>query len=214
MKNISLIALALAAGTALAAADSTATPPTAPTKSPAPARAATAKPAAKPAKPMSAAAKAEAATIEKFVALQDAAITCFKELGVTLEGVTDETSADAAAPAVRVLSEQLCSVIARAEALGEPSVAVKQAIMARMADKTEQEELANQVMMPLLDLMMQEPPCYGSDALHDELMAMLVNLQGAAGMEEDDDAEGTEGSAPLQEPDADEAADNADATEE
>ncbi len=144
---------------------------------------------------------AEAATVEKFVSLQDAAIATFLELGGTLRGVKDRESADEAAPAVKMAGEQLYTIISAVEALGEPSEAAQQAIMARVANVAEKNEIVEQVMLPLLTLMMQQPPCYGSEALQVELTNLLANLQGAAGMEETDEAQGP---APLQEPDADE----------
>ncbi len=145
---------------------------------------------------------AEAAVIEQFVALQDAAISTFLQLGDTLHGVKDKDSADAAAPTVREAGEKLAGIITQVEALGEPSEAAQQAIMSRLANVSEKNEITEQVMVPLLTLMMQNPPCHGSQSLHTELTNLLVNLQGAGGV----DAEDEEESAPLQEPDADEAA--------
>ncbi len=144
---------------------------------------------------------AEAAVIEKFVALQDAAISTFLSLGDTLESVKDEKSADAAAPTVKAAGEKLADIITKVEALGDPSEAAQQAIMSRLANISEKNEIAEQVMVPLLTLMMQNPPCYGSEALHTEITNLLANLQGAAGIDE----AAEEGISPLQEPDADEA---------
>ncbi len=129
------------------------------------------------------------------------------ELGETLRGVKDKEKADAAAPTVKMAGEQLCTIIASVEALGEPSEAAQQAIMARVANVAEKNEIVEQVMVPLLTLMMQEPPCYGSEALQTELSNLLANLQGAAGIDE----EGEEGVeiVPLQEPDSDETAEAA-----
>ncbi len=145
-------------------------------------------------------APAEAALVEKFVNLQDAAIATFLELGDTLRGVKDKEGADAAAPAVRIAGEQLYTIISAVEALGDPSEAAQQAIMARVANVAEKNRIVEQVLVPLLTLMMQEPPCYGSEALQLELSNLLANLQGAAGVEEGEPDTPT----PLQEPDADE----------
>ncbi len=191
MKLTHLIALAATACStlALAATDKPAAPKEA------------AKPA-KAAKPKSAAAKAEARRISRFVELQDAAFACFMELGETLELVTDQERADAAAPEVQAIAEKLCGIIAEVVSMGEPSEVAQQAIMARMADKAEQDKIAEKVMLPLLDLMMMDPPCHGSEALHAELTALLENLQGAAGVDDED----VEAEAPrLTEPDAEEA---------
>ncbi len=149
------------------------------------------------------ASEAEAAVVEQFVHLQDAAITSFLELGDTLREVKDEESANAAVPAVNAAGTKLCDIISQVQSLGEPSEAAQQAIMARVANVAEKNEIIEQVMVPLLTLMMQNPPCYGSNALYDEISLLLENLQGAAGVEEADDNE----VAPLQEPDADETAD-------
>ncbi len=159
-------------------------------------------------KKISAAEAAEAAVVEQFVSLQDAAIATFLELGDTLQGVTDKASADEAAPVVKVAGEQLCTIISAVEALGEPSEAAQRAIMTRIANVAEKDRIVEQVMVPLLTLMMQEPPCYGSDALQTELTDLLANLQGAAGVD-DEEGEGPE-VAPLREPDADEAVEPAD----
>ncbi len=148
---------------------------------------------------------AEEALVNKFVDLQDAAIKTFLELGGTLRGVKDKASADAAAPTVKMAGEQLCTIISAVEALGEPSEAAQQAIMARVANVAEKNEIVEQVMLPMLSLMMQEPPCHGSDSLQTELTNLLTNLQGAAGMEDADEGEDIE-FVPLMEPDADETA--------
>ncbi len=168
-------------------------------KSPAPSAAATS-----PAKTKKMSAT-EAATIEKFVALQDAAISTFLELGDTLRSVTDKESADAAAPTIKMAGEQLCTIITAVEALGEPSEAAQQAIMARIANVAEKNEIMEQVMVPMLTLMMQAPPCYGSEALQTELTNLLANLQGAAGIEEEEGDEEDNAPATLREPDADES---------
>ncbi len=150
------------------------------------------------------AAAAETAVVEQFINLQDAAIATFLELGDTLQGVRDKKSADAAAPTVKMAGEQLYTIISAVEALGDPSEAAQQAIMARIANVAEKNEIVEQVMVPMLTLMMQQPPCYGSEALQTELSNLLANLQGAAGIEEDE-VEEVEANLPLQEPDADEA---------
>ncbi len=147
---------------------------------------------------------AEAAVIDKFVRLQDAAIATFLELGDTLAGVKDKESADAAAPTVRLAGEQLCTIISAVEALGEPSEATQQAIMSRVANVAEKKRIAEEVMEPMLTLMMQEPPCFGSEALHTEIVGLLANLQGAAGLD-DEEVEEHADAAILQEPDADES---------
>ncbi len=146
---------------------------------------------------------AEAAVIDKFVSLQDAAIATFLELGDTLQSVKDKESADAAAPTVKMAGEQLYTIITAVEALGEPSEAAQQAIMSRVANVAEKNRIEEQVMLPLLTLMMQEPPCYGSEPLQTELTNLLANLQGAAGLQ-DEDVEEMESAMPLQEPDSDE----------
>ncbi len=148
---------------------------------------------------------AEAAVVEQFISLQDAAIATFLELGDTLQGVTDRKSADEAAPTVKMASEQLCTIINAVEALGAPSEAAEQAIMARVANVSEKNEVVEQVMLPLLTLMMQEPPCYGSESLLTELSNLLTSLQGAAGVDEEDVQEAEDG-VDLREPDADEPA--------
>ncbi len=171
---------------------------------PAPTRAAATKAPAAKAAPKTTAKKlsaAEAAVIEKFVSLQDAAISTFLSLGDTLEGVKNKKTADAAAPTVKEAGEKLADIITQVEALGDPSEAAQQAIMSRLANVSEKNEIAEQVMVPLLTLMMQNPPCYGSEALHTEITNLLANLQGAAGIEEE---EVEEGITPLQEPDAEE----------
>ncbi len=151
---------------------------------------------------------AEAALIKKFVSLQDAAIETFLELGDTLASVKDKESADAAAPTVKMAGEQLCTIISAVEALGEPSEAVQQAIMSRAANVAEKNSMTKEVMLPMLTLMMQEPPCYGSEALQTELTQLLSRLQGAAGMDEEEVEEATSSSR-LREPDADETDGNA-----
>ncbi len=147
---------------------------------------------------------AEAAVIEKFVNLQDAAIATFLELGDTLEGVTDKESADAAAPTVKMAGEQLYTITAAVEALGNPSEGAQQAIMSRMANVAEKQRIEEAVMEPMLTLMMQEPPCYGSEALYVALDGLLANLQGAAGLD-DEEVDAHADAAILQEPDSDEA---------
>ncbi len=170
----------------LAPAEETApTPPSAPA------------PAAAPAKQVPA---AESADVEQFVNLQDAAIATFLELGETLQDVKDKESADAAAASVKLASEQLRTIITAVEALGDPSEAVQQAIMARIANVAEKNEIVERAMVPLLTLMMQNPPCMGSEALMTELGNLLSDLQGASGIEEDE----LEDTAPLKEPHADE----------
>ncbi len=146
---------------------------------------------------------AETALVEQFVALQDKAIATFLELGETLRGVKNQQSADAAAPTVKQAGENLFNIISKVEALGEPSKAAQQAIMARVANEAEKTRIVEQVMVPLLTLMMQNPPCYGSDSLNSELNNLLTNLQGAAGLDEDEADEDIP--APLQEPDGDES---------
>ncbi len=155
---------------------------------------------AAPGKTARKASSAEAATIEKFVSLQDAAIATFLELADTLKGVKNQTSAEAAAPTVKMAGEQLYTIISAVEALGEPSEAAQQAIMARVANVAEKNRIVEEVMLPLLTLMMQEPPCYGSETLQTELTNLLVNLQGAAGIEDGE----AEPPTPLAEPDAEE----------
>ncbi len=141
----------------------------------------------------------EAATIDKYATLQDAAITNLLKLGKTLKGVKDTVSADAAAPTIKQAGENLYNIISEVEALGEPSEAMQHAIKARIANETEQNEIMEQVMVPMLSLMMQDPPCYGSDTLNTELVNLLENLKGAAGVDEE-----AEDHAPLQEPVQDE----------
>ncbi len=195
-------ALALACSPLVSAhADTPLTPPATPPKAAAARPAAPAKAAAKaPAKKVS---PAEAALIEQFVALQDAAISNFLSLGTTLKGVKDKQSADQAAPTVRAAGEKLADIIARVEALGTPSEAAQQAIMSRMANLAERKRIEEEVMLPLVLLREMEPPCYGSETLYTEITNLIINLQGAAGIEE-----GEDDPAPLQEPDADEAADS------
>ncbi len=150
-------------------------------------------------------AAAEEALVNKYVDLQDAAIKTFLELGSTLRGVKDKKSADTAAPTVKLAGDQLCLIIRQVESLGEPSEAAQQAIMARVANVAEKNQIVEQVMVPMLTLMMQEPPCHGSDSLHSALSDLLANLQGSAeAVEEEEEAEIEV--IPLQEPDGDEAA--------
>ncbi len=151
----------------------------------------------------------ESSVVEQFVNLQDAAIATFLELGETLQGVKDKESADAAAPAVKMASEQLHTIITAVEELGEPTEAAQQAIMARIANVTEKNEIVERAMIPLLTLMMQNPPCMGSEELMTELGNLLSGLQGASGIEDEE----LEETAPLKEPDADEVQSGTDSAE-
>lgn len=81
---------------------------------------------------------ASAATFEEYSALFDEQISCASQMVQTLNSITDKASADAAAPVVAALAQQLVAVDVKLDALGDPSPEVAERIEAMLDERGEE----------------------------------------------------------------------------
>ncbi len=151
----------------------------------------------------SADAPADDDVVERYVALHEGATASFRALGKSLAGVKDKASADAAVPAVREATDALLGMLEEADDLGgspeaqRELLAAEEEILKRVNSDEVGAEIAETVIHPAVDLLMQEPSCYGSEGLATELAALLDGL-----MPDEGDFHGP--GPMLEEPDADE----------
>ncbi len=166
--------------------------------------------AAAPASGHSASVEAKA---QAYIALHKKTHRIFRQLGVLVEEVDDKASADAAAPGAAKLADAFAAVMAELARLGDPSPEVETAIVDYMASREDEiEALAEDVVSPMVDLLLDEPACYGSEALEQELSRLLGSLRDAAWSEEEEEVSGCEGD--DEDPSAGEAAEAEEELEE
>lgn len=113
---------------------------------------------------------------EAFLQAQNALLQCMEELQPILAGVTDRNTADATAPEVREQAEKMKLVRQQAVALGTPSPQTAKYV--KKACQKRQKALIDGVFEPLLDLLMMEPPCYGSVELEQALILFMDTIAG------------------------------------
>ncbi len=147
----------------------------------------------------------------------------FRQLGLLVRSVRDKESADAAAPKAAKLTDALSAAMEQVEALGDPSAQVEAHILSYLhSNEEESNALAEDSISPMITLLLDEPPCYGSEALNAELSRLLGTLRDAAWSEEEelsgcegDDEDPSAGeAAAAEEEEADEAEDDDDTGEE
>ncbi len=140
--------------------------------------------ATKPAPAHTASTEAKA---QAYIALHQKTHNIFRQLGVQVEEVDDKDSADAAAPQVAKLADAFAAVMAELAQLGDPTPEVEAAIVDYMTSREEEiEALAEDVVSPMMNLLLDEPACYGSEALANELSRLLGSLRDAAWSEEEE----------------------------
>ncbi len=132
-------------------------------------------------KAMVAEAKAQA-----YISLHKKTYQIFRQLGALIDEVDDRESADAAAPQVARLTDAFAKAMGQVEALGNPPPDVEAALLAYMSRREEEiEAVADDVVAPVVQLLLDSPACYGSEALAAELTRMLGSLRDAAWHEEE-----------------------------
>ncbi|MGN0820368.1 MAG: hypothetical protein ACI4OX_01095 [Akkermansia sp.] len=147
MKHIAF--LALAAATLASAQDA------APAPAPAPA------PQAAPATP---------ATLEDYKAVLSEALDISEALGNVIAEVKDLATADAAADKVAALSARMKEIQAKAEAMGEPSEELLQALEAYMENQSDRINAIELKLQSMEAILRGETPFFGSEKLEKALI--------------------------------------------
>ena len=128
-----------------------------------------------------------------YLELQKQSQQIFLKLAAQLDKVADKASADEAAPQVAKLADAFIAVMQQAEKLGNPGPEVEAALVSYAnAHKDDIEEVSEKAIDPMVNLMLNEPACYGSTALEGELGRLMEALRDAA-WAEDEELSGCEG---------------------
>ncbi|MCI6981380.1 MAG: hypothetical protein MR894_04135 [Akkermansia muciniphila] len=122
------------------------------------------------------------ATPEDYKAILSEALDIAEVLGNVIAEVKDLATADAAADKVAALVTQMQAVEAKAEAMGEPSEEIEQALEAYM----ETQITIGLKFRSMGALMDSETPFFGSEKLQKALLPLLMEAMGGAPVVEDE----------------------------
>ena len=115
------------------------------------------------------------ATAAEYIQSVNEVMNTLKELTGVLEGVTDQASADAAAPQIQDIATRMAALQKRTEALGRPSAEIEQQVRAHI-NVREVQQLVTAFMDSFIRIGMNNG--YGSQALMNALSPALNALPG------------------------------------
>ena len=143
-------------------------------------------PAPAPAPAAQAAPKALAA-LEDYKAALNAVLDISEALGNSIAEVKDLATADAAADKVAALVTQMQAVESKAEAMGEPSEEIEQALEAYMQTQIPRLMAIGLKLQAMGGALMDsETPFFGSEKLQKALLPLLMEAMGGAPVVEDE----------------------------
>ena len=140
-------------------------------------------PASAPAPATQAAPKAPAA-LEDYKAALNQVLDISEALGNSIAEVKDLATADAAADKVAALVAQMQEVKTKAEAMGDPSEEIEQALEAYMETQITRLMEIGLKFQSMGALM--ESDCFGSEKLQKALLPLLMEAMGGAPVDEDE----------------------------
>ena len=142
-------------------------------------------PAPAPAPATQAAPKAPAA-LEDYKAALNQVLDISEALGNSIAEVKDLATADAAADKVAALVAQMQEVKTKAEAMGDPSEEIEQALEAYMETQITRLMEIGLKFQSMGALMDSETPFFGSEKLQKALLPLLMEAMGGAPVDEDE----------------------------
>ncbi|MCI7004308.1 MAG: hypothetical protein MR890_02690 [Akkermansia muciniphila] len=142
-------------------------------------------PATSPAPTAQAAPKAPAA-LEDYKAALNQVLDISEALGNSIAEVKDLATADAAADKVAALVAQMQEVKTKAEAMGDPSEEIEQALEAYMETQITRLMEIGLKFQSMGALMDSETPFFGSEKLQKALLPLLMEAMGGAPVDEDE----------------------------
>ena len=136
--------------------------------------------------PQAAPAPATTATLEDYKAALNEVLDISEALGNSIAEVKDLATADAAADKVAALVAQMQEVKTKAEAMGDPSEEIEQALEAYMETQITRLMEIGLKFQSMGALMDSETPFFGSEKLQKALLPLLMEAMGGAPVDEDE----------------------------